>query len=137
MPTFRILRCANALLYIAAAILTIGAAAYVLYCKDILWQQVTAVAAAVITPVWAAHYAMLRFTVDSTGITRRSMRGSTCIKWAELSSATLQESNNQGTASCTIHLQAGEQKMSISSDLLPLDDVQELAKELRECGLLH
>ena len=137
MPTFRILRCANAQLYIAAAILMLGAAAYVLCCKDVLWQQSTAVAAAIITPVWAAHYAILRFTVDATGITRRSMWGSTSIKWAELSSATLQESHNQGTASCTIHLQAGEQRMSISSDLLPLDDVQELAKELRECGLLH
>ncbi|MBR5195165.1 MAG: hypothetical protein IKW48_03385 [Akkermansia sp.] len=137
MPTFRILRCANAQLYIAAAILMIGAAVYVLCCKDALWQQIAAVAAAIITPAWAAHYAILRFTVDAAGITRRSMRGSTCIKWAELSSATLQECHNQGTASCTIHLQAGEQKMSISSDLLPLDDVQELAKELRESGLLH
>ena len=137
MPTFRILRCANAQLYIAAAIMMIGAAAYVLCCKDILWQQVAAVVAAIITPVWAAHYAMLRFTVDSTGITRRSMRGSTTIRWAELTTATLQECNNQGTASCTIHLQAGEQRMSISSDLLPLDDVQELARELRDCGLLH
>ena len=137
MPTFRILRCANAQLYIAAAILMIGAAVYVLCCKDALWQQIAAVAAAIITPAWAAHYAILRFTVDAAGITRRSMRGCTCIKWAELSSATLQECHNQGTASCTIHLQAGEQKMSISSDLLPLDDVQELAKELRESGLLH
>ena len=137
MPTFRILRCANAQLYIAAAIMMLGAAAYVLCCKDILWQQIAAVAAAIITPAWAAHYALLRFTVDATGITRRSMQGSTCIKWAELSSATLQESHNQGTASCTIHLQAGDTRMSISSDLLPLDDVQELAKELRECGLLH
>ena len=115
----------------------IGAAVYVLCCKDALWQQIAAVAAAIITPAWAAHYAILRFTVDAAGITRRSMRGSTCIKWAELSSATLQECHNQGTASCTIHLQAGKQKMSISSDLLPLDDVQELAKELRESGLLH
>ena len=137
MPPFRILRCANAHLYIAAAIMMIGAATYVLCCKDALWQQIAAIAAAIITPAWSAHYAILRITVDATGITRRTMLGSTSIKWAELSSATLQESNNQGTASCTIHLQAGEQRMSISSDLLPLDDVQELAKELRECGLLH
>lgn len=137
MPTFRILRCANATLYLTAAIMMIGAAAYVLCCKDILWQQIAAVVAAIITPVWAAHFALLRYTVTHEGITRRSMQGSTTIKWAELTSATLHESNNQGTASCTIHLQAGAQRMSISSDLLPLDDVQELAKELRECGLLH
>ena len=110
MPSFQILRCANAQLYIAAA---------------------------VITPAWAAHYALLRYTVDATGITRRSMLGSTSIKWSELTSATLQESNNQGTASCTIRLQTEHACMSISSDTLPLEDVQNLANELRENGLLH
>ena len=137
MPTFRILRCANATLYIAAAIMMIGAAAYVLCCKDVLWQQIAAIVAAVITPVWAAHYAQLRITVDATGITRRSMLGSSCIKWSELTSATLQERSNQGTASCTIMLQAGHTAMCISSDTLPLEEVQELAEELRKIGLLH
>ena len=63
--------------------------------------------------------------------------GSTSLKWAELSSATLQESQNQGTASCTLLLTAGETSLRISSDLLPLEEVQELAGELRESGLLH
>ena len=137
MPTFRIIRCANAQLYIGATLLVLGAAAYVLCCKDALWQQVAAIAAAVITPLWTAFYVCLKYTVDSTGITRLSLLGSTSLKWADLSSATLQESQNQGTASCTIQLQAGETSLRISSDLLPLDEVQELAGELRESGLLH
>lgn len=137
MPTFRIIRCANAQLYIGATLLVLGAAAYVLCCKDALWQQVAAIAAAVITPLWTAFYVGLKYTVDSTGITRRSLLGSTGLKWADLGSATLQESQNQGTASCTILLQAGETSLRISSDLLPLDEVQELARELREIGLLH
>ena len=137
MPSFRILRCANATLYLTAAIMMIGAAAYVLCCKDILWQQIAAVVAAIITPVWAACYAMLRFTVDSEGITRRSIRGTTSLKWKDLTQATLTETHNQGTASCTLLLQTENKSMRISSDILPLDDVQELARELRECGLLH
>ena len=137
MPTYRIIRCANAQLYIGATLLVLGAAAYVLCCKDALWQQVAAIAAAIITPLWTAFYVGLKYTVDSTGITRRSLVGNTCLKWADLSSATLQESQNQGTASCTILLQAGETSLRISSDLLPLDEVQELARELREIGLLH
>ena len=137
MPTFRIIRCANAQLYIGATLLVLGAAAYVLCCKDALWQQVAAIAAAIITPIWTAFYVCLKYTVDSTGITRSSLLGSTGLKWADLSSATLQESQNQGTASCTILLQAGETSLRISSDLLPLDEVQELARELREIGLLH
>ena len=137
MPTFRIIRCANAQLYIGATLLVLGAAAYVLCCKDALWQQVAAIAAAIITPLWTAFYVGLKYPVDSTGITRRSLVGNTCLKWADVSSATLQESQNQGTASCTILLQAGETSLRISSDLLPLDEVQELARELREIGLLH
>lgn len=137
MPTFRIIRCANAQLYIGAAILVLGAAIYVLCCKDALWQQVTAVAAAIITPLWAAHFSALRYTVDATGITRRSLCGTTTLRWDHLTGATLQETSTQGTESCTIHLQAGAVQMKVSSDLLPLETVQELAAELREIGLLH
>ena len=48
MPTFRIIRCANAQLYIGATLLVLGAAAYVLCCKYVLWQQIAAIAAAII-----------------------------------------------------------------------------------------
>lgn len=137
MPAFRTLRCANAQLYLGASLLVIGAAAYVLCCKDTLWQQVAAVLAAILTPLWAAHYIALRFTVTEESITRRSLCGSTTLHWAELTAAELIETSNQGTASCTICLQSGEKKMRISSDLLPLEEVEELAKELQTCGILH
>lgn len=116
--------------------MVIAAAVYVLICKDALWQQIAAVAAAIITPLWAAHYTLLRFTIDHTGITRRSLLGSTSLNWAEITAAEIRETSTQGTASCTIHLQAGSKSLSISSDLLPLDDVQELATELQQCGII-
>lgn len=137
MPTYRTLRCANAQLYIGATVLVLAAAIYVLCSKDTLWQQIAAVFAAIITPVWAAHYAVLRYTITPESITRRSLCGSTTLRWSELTAAGIQEQQNQGTACCTITLQAGEQSMHISSDLLPLDDVQELAQELRAANLLH
>lgn len=137
MPTFRIIRCANAQLYIGAAILVLAAAVYVLCCKEELWQQLTAVAAAIITPLWAAHFSALRYTVDSTGITRRSLYGTTTLRWDQLTGATLQETRTHEIESCTIHLQAGTVQLQLSSDLLPLETVQELAAELREMGLLH
>ena len=137
MPTYRTLRCANAQLYIAAAIMVLASAIYVLCCKDTLWQQIVAVLALIITPLWAAHYALLRYTVTEEGITRRSLRGTTTLRWADIISAEIQETHHQATESCTIILQAGSTRMSISSDLLPLDDVQELAKELRASGLSH
>jgi hypothetical protein len=77
MPTFRTLRCANAQLYIAATLIVLAAAAYVLCTKDPLWQQITAILAAIITPIWTAYYAFLRITVDTIGVTRRSLTGST------------------------------------------------------------
>lgn len=137
MPTFRVLRCANAQLYLAASILMLGAAAYVLCCKDALWQQITAVLAAICTPVWAAHFIALRFTVTGQGITRRSLWGTTSLRWADLTAASVSSTSNQGTASCTINLQAGPVSMRISSDLLPLDEVEELARELETCGMLR
>ena len=137
MPTFRIIRSANAQLYIAAAILMLGAAIYVLCCKDALWQQITAVCAALITPIWAAYYAALRFTVTETGITRHTLTNSQTLNWADITTAHLHESQNQGTASCTITLQAGDKHMRISSEILPLEEVQQLAEDLRKCGLLH
>lgn len=137
MPTYRTLRCANAQLYTGAALLVIASAIYVLCCKDTLWQQVVAVLAALITPLWAAHYAVLRYTVDSTGVTRRSLRGTTTLRWDSLTAATLRETQTQATESCSIDLQAGEQNMTLSSDVLPLDDVKELAEELRQQGILR
>ncbi len=137
MPAFRTLRCANAALYFCATLLVLGAAILVLCCKDELWQQVVAALAALITPLWTAHYIALRFTVTEEGITRRSLRGTTSIRWAELTAATLSETQNQGSASCSIHLRAGDKQMTISSDLLPLEEVEELAKDLKTSGLLR
>ena len=137
MPTYRTLRCANAQLYIAASVMVLAAAVYVLCCKDALWQQMAAILALIITPVWAAHYALLRYTITEESITRRSLLGSTTMRWADLTSTEIQETHQQATESCTIILQTGSTRMSISSELLPLDDVQELAKELRASGLSH
>lgn len=137
MPEYRVLRCANAALYLGATIMMLGAAAYVLCCKDALWQQIAAIVAAICTPAWAAHYIALRYTVTAEGITRRSLCGSTTLRWAELTQASVSETSSQGAASCSICLQAGEQQMSISSDLLPLEDVQQLAHDLRACNLLQ
>lgn len=137
MPTYRTLRCANAHLYIAATVIILAAAIHVLCTKDTLWQQIAASVAIITTPIWTAHYALLRYTVTEESITRRSLRGTTTLRWAELTSAEIRETQHQATESCTITLQAGSTRMNISSDLLPLDDVQELAKELRACGLSH
>ena len=137
MPTFRTLRCANAQLYIGATLMVLAAAIYVLCSKDTLWQQIAAAAAIIITPVWAAHYAVLRITVDTTGVTRRAITGTTRLTWSNLNSATLRETSTPGTESCNIDLCAGESRITISSDLFPLEEVQELAKELKECNLLH
>ena len=137
MPTDRTLRCANAGLYTGAAIMVVSAAIYVLCSKDTLWQQVTAILAAIITPVWAAHYALLRYIVTPRGITRRSLMGSTTLLWEQLTSTQLQETRTQGTESCSIILQAGSRTLRISSDTLPLDDVQQLAAELSQEGILH
>ena len=134
--THRTLRCANAYLYLGATILVLGAAVYVFCCKDSLLQQGAAILAALVIPPWAAYYITLQYTVTETGITRHSIYGSSTINWAELTSTDISENDNGGTASCTITLQTDKCRMSISSALLPLDEVQDLAHELRTNNLL-
>ena len=137
MPEFRILRCANAQLYLAATILVAGAGIYVLCCKEELWQLITAVAALICTPLWCAHYLSLSYTITTEGVTRRAWGRSTTLRWAELTTAQVQNTHTPGTESCTITLQAGAKTLLISSDILPLDSVKELAEELKTCGILH
>lgn len=134
--TFRTLRCANAGLYLCATTLVWGAAAYTLCCRDVLWQQVTAAAAALVSLVWGGHYVYLRFTVDDSGVERRSLFGTRKLLWSELTEARLQEQHTEETCSLTLFLLSPAGHMTLSSDLLPPEEMEALAAELREAGYL-
>ncbi len=140
--TNRCLRAANRGLYLGTSLLVLAACAYTLWRGGRPeWQLWLAGAAALATLLWGGHYAFLRYEVDAQGITRRSLFGKRQhLAWNELEEARFEQEEGMGTARATLHFRAKEgaatPALTLSSDLLPLDAVEELAAELREQGIL-
>ncbi len=135
----RTLRAANALLYGTSVLLVIAAILYCAAYKDMpdwqLWGGVVLSAAAT---VWGLYYVTLCYRISAESVSRYSfLRCTHCLRWAELARAELEESEANGLATCriTLYPKSGA-PLSLSSDVLPLDDMQELAADLRSLGLL-
>lgn len=128
------LRPANCALYIAATLLILAAAAYSLAVHLAWYQQLAAVLAVLIALPWGGHYALLRYILDDRGITRKGLFGSTFIPWGEGTELSLQEEHTQETSRLTLRITRGETALSLSSDILPLDRLEELIEDLRRRG---
>lgn len=138
MPT-RTLRAANALLYASSTLLIIAAVVYCTMYKNMpVWQLWSAVALCIAGTVWGLYYVTLCYRVTAEGISRHVyLRCTQRLLWGEVERAELEESEAQGIAGCHIILRPHSgAPLRISSDLLHLDDVQELADDLRTIGLL-
>ncbi len=145
--TFRSLRAANRGLYLGMTLLVAGVCLYTLLGKAApvpLWQQAAAAAAALVTLLWGGSYALLRYQVDAEGISRHrlplplSLSGlHNRILWAELDRVEHEEEQSPGTTRLTLRFIAKDgRSLTLSSDLLPLDALEELTTELRHHGLL-
>ncbi len=135
----RNLRAANRGFYLGTILLVLAACAYGLLCKEFpVWQQGLICAAALCVLLWGGYYVLLRYQVDARGISRYLLLAQRrCILWEELAEASWEQQEHLGTARCTIHLRAHNgTSLTLSSDLLPLEAVEELAAELREHGYL-
>ncbi len=135
----RTLRAANALLYASSVLLVIAAILYCALYKDMpAWQLWGGVVLSLGAAVWGVYYVTLSYRITAEGVsTHAYLRCTRCLRWADTKCATLEESDANGVASCHIVLQPKEGKpLRISSDVLPLDDVQKLAADLRRIGLL-
>lgn len=131
------LRPANGMLYLAATLLILGAAAYSLAVHLAWYQQLAAAAAVLIALPWGGHYVFLRYIMDEQGITRKSLFGTHRINWGEDTRITLTEEHTQETSRLVLHISSGDaQHMELSSDILPLEQLEELAEELRRRGVL-
>ncbi len=134
--SFRTLRAANQGLYLVTSLFVLAACAYALLREPEPWQAALAAAAALATIVWGGYYVSLRFQVDAEGVSRRAFFTCRRILWKELTSATCERESGAEMARCTIRLASPSGDMEISSDLLPLDAVEELAAEMRAAGVL-
>lgn len=136
--TPRTLRCANARLYAGFTLLVLAAAAYAVMGKKAeglqLWGAVAACAAC---SLWGGYYITLKYVADASGVVR-SVFGfqRQRLLWSNLTKAEIRETDSPGVSSCAIILVAGQETMRLSSDLLPLDGVRELAADMRSAGLI-
>ncbi len=133
--TFRCLRPANRGLYLGTTLLVLGAVAFVLWRGGRPeWQQWLAVAAALICLLWGMYYALLRYQVDALGVSHHSFfMTRQRILWEELAEVSADRQEAMGTARCTLTLRAQDGRtLTLSSDLLALSELEELAEELEE-----
>ena len=133
--TPRTLRAANALLYATSTLLVIATVIYCAFYKQLAeWQLWSAISMGIAATIWGLYYVTLSYRVTSEGISRHVyLRRTHCLRWAEVTHTDITETDSNGVASCTISLQtANGTTLTLSSDVLPLDDVQELATEIRE-----
>lgn len=134
----RTLRAANAALYMCLALLVLAAAVYACCIREGLWQQGLALAGGLTALLWAAHYVSLRYTVDATGVCERRLgRGTRRLPWEELEQAELHHKRMQEVESLTLLLHSKRGfTMRLSSELLSLEAMEELAEEMRRVGIL-
>lgn len=130
-PAPRTLRCANATLYTGFVFIVWGAVAYVVSFREAgIAELACAAAASVVSLLWGGYYVLLRYEVDASGISRRVLGKGQRLRWADLTRATLRETHSQEMASAVLHIETASSSMELSSDLLSLETVQELAQEL-------
>lgn len=129
-----VLRPANCALYIAATLLILAAAAYSSAVHLAWYQQLAAVLAVLIALPWGGHYALLRYVADERGITRKGLFGSKHIPWGEGTELHLDEEHTAETSRLTLRITRGEESMALSSDILPLEQMEELISDLRARG---
>ncbi len=133
---FRSLRAANRELYLGTTLLVLGACFYALVCKEVpTWQMGLIALAALTATLWGGYFTLLRYQIDAEGVSR-SLPGCR-ILWEELDHAELEEEHRPGTTRMAIHFCARNgTRLTLSSDLLRLEEVEELADELRRHGYL-
>ncbi len=135
--SYRVLRCANGTLYMGFVLGIIAAAAYVCATKlTDFWEISAVIFFTLIAALWGGFYYFLRIRIDETGITRSILFYKEHIDWANIKNAEVRQLQSPGTEACTIILTSPTVTMTISSDLLPLTQVEELADELKNNGIL-
>lgn len=131
------IKAANSSLYMGCVLMVVGACVYTVLTRELSPLYLTGIiAAGCVSALWGLHYFILRYTVDELGITVRSIRGKKCLLWADVTGASLDKTDSNGVASLHIILTHPAGQLRLSSDLLPMDDLELLSEKLKKIGLL-
>ena len=135
--TPRTIRAANRMLYLSCVLMVIGACVYTLLTRELLPIYVAGIIlAGYIATLWGLRYFVLSYRIDAQGVTCTGLLGRKHLAWEQISHASLQKTDSNGVASVQIILRSPETELCLSSELLTPDDVEDLASELKEKGIL-
>ena len=136
MP-FRTLHCANGALYLIMSLAVAACAAWAIASGRICtaWQVGAVVLATLAALVWGGFYALLRWEVGPEGISRCLLRRR-FYPWHSLKAARTHRSDRNGVATCTLELCFAEGELELSSQLLPLEALEQLRDDLAAAGLM-
>lgn len=131
--TPRTLRCANAGLYACGALLILISSIWYIIQHPGIEHYPLPIIGTILSLLWAAYYCTLRITIDSTGIKRSTLYSQRTLTWQAITHWEIQEQEEQEQATCRILLYSADTPtpLTISSELLPLDDVRQLAHQLQ------
>lgn len=133
----RTIHCANAVLYAAITLLVVAATVYVWCTEPQSTRSILASAAAAGAVIWALHYIFLRYRIDAEGVSEHGLlRRTKSIRWSDVTEARLEELQLRGIAGLTIIIQSPDTTITISSNVLSMEAVEELAEELKKAGIL-
>lgn len=134
----RTLRCANGALYLLMGLAVAGCAAWAIGSGRVAgaWHTCAALAGAALALLWGGSYTLLRWEIGPAGITHRSILRRRCYPWANLQNAQIQQSEQNGVATCCLQFNFSNGALELSSQLIALDELEQLSEDLAAAGLL-
>lgn len=137
--------CVNRVLYVCMSLIVLGICIYTLLGKDWAaviaqpleyYQVYLAILGGLAVSLWGAYFALMFYEVNEQGV----RRGGICpyfFKWDELQSIDVEQMDTGGQAQCKLlFITKTQGTRSISSELLSLEDMEELLRDLRAWGCL-
>lgn len=136
--SFRTLHCANGTLYLLMSLAVLGCAAWGLASGRLTetWQIAGAALAAITALLWGGAYALLRWEIGPEGISRCLLRRR-FYPWQSLKEAHAWQSEQNSISTCTLKLRFEEGELELSSQLLPLEELEQLCEELAAAGIIQ
>ncbi len=143
--TPRTYHCVNRMLHAATTLILLGICGYAIYSYGSLaqidfsskdFQILIAIATAIIAPIWGSYFWRLCFTADESGVSKR-VWSTKKLNWEEITDIDFESYDQNGQAHSKVSFKADDGRyISISSELLSLEDMEELVTDLRSAGKL-
>ncbi len=137
--------CVNRLLYATSSLLVVAVCIYILHqhsWAQILelsssnYQNLLALAAIVVTLIWGGYFLLLKYSLGEEGVSKRILK-TQHLSWEEIADIELDEMEQGGQAQKKLSFKSSDGRaIVISSELLALEQMEELIADLREAGKL-